>query len=76
MNQNCLEMWTVYDHPKDYPDSFVARLWQIVDGEPLPTPMIMQADKLVKIQRQFEAIGLHRLPRFPGDDPTIVETWL
>ena len=24
-----LAMWTVYDHPKDYPDHFIARKWLV-----------------------------------------------
>jgi ribosomal protein L37E len=70
-----LEMWTVYDHPKDQPDSFVARKW-CVDGQTmLGTSDMFVASTLGEL-RALLPPGLHRLPRNEGDDPTIVETWL
>jgi hypothetical protein len=31
-----LAMWTIYDHPKDFPEHFVARKWLITGGEDRP----------------------------------------
>ena len=40
-----ISMWVVYDHPKDYPDSYVARLWEAYPDGPKMT------DSLIKIGR-------------------------
>ena len=38
-----LSMWTVYDHPSDFPDLFIARRWEVGEGlkEPLATAEVM-----------------------------------
>jgi hypothetical protein len=28
-----LNIWTIYDHPKDYPEHFVVRRWKIETGQ-------------------------------------------
>lgn len=71
-----LTMWTVYEHPYDYPDKCVARRWQIGGkGELLRTDSVMVADSLEPIRAELEAWGLYCMPRAPGDEPQIVETW-
>jgi hypothetical protein len=67
-----LEIWTVYDHPKDWPQFFVARKF-ILDK---PTKVAVFALTLEGIQSQMRARGLVRLERNPADDPVIVECWL
>jgi hypothetical protein len=71
MARGTLNIWTVYDHPADYPHSYVARRFEydkltddIVQGE------------LSIIRESFRRCGLTCLPRDPSDDATIVETWL
>lgn len=68
-----LKIWTVYNHPLDYPDKFVARLFV---GEQ-PTESVIIADDLETIRDIlcFE-LGLTVLGRSPEDDSKIVETWL
>ena len=70
-----LAMWTVYDHPKDFPDKFVARKW-LVATEPVATDEHLVSDSLEWLRRRFEEMGLYCIPRNPGDDPNIVEVWL
>lgn len=71
-----LDIWTVYDHPADFPDGFVARLWAIgPGGEPLATRHIVLGATLEAV-RALLPRGLDCLPRQPGDDPCIVECWL
>lgn len=70
-----LNMWTVYDHPKDFPHSYVARRFEIGGGEPLATPDIVQGELSI-IREGFRQCGLTCLTRNEGDDPGIVETWL
>lgn len=66
-------MWTIYDHPKDYPCGFIARLWY---GE-TPTDQCLHAPDIVQIRELVvEAGGSMPLVRDSGDDPCIVETWV
>lgn len=77
MKGDVLSMWTVYDHPKDYPDKYVARRFDIADGKAAATDSIIIAADL-KTLRDILAIEMHlgRLTRSSDDDPKIVETWL
>lgn len=70
-----LEMWTVYDHPKDHPDMFVARKWCCDGPTMLATDDMFVAPTLEELRRLLP-VGLYRLRRQLGDDPKIVETWL
>jgi hypothetical protein len=72
-NSSSLSMWVVYDHPLDYPDKFVARLWV---GEQ-PTQSIIIANDLAMI-RDTLCFEMHKvcLARNPEDDPKILEMWL
>ena len=72
-----LAMWTVYDHPIDYPDKFVARRFDVDKGGPKPSASIIIMDDLEKL-REVLAYEMHLvcLSRSPEDDPKIVETWL
>lgn len=67
-----LQIWTIYDHPKDMPDVFVARLHVGLT----PTDQTIVADDLDTIRRRLRNKGYTRLPRQEADDPVIVETWL
>lgn len=66
-----LELWTIYDSPIDLPGSFVARKW-VLDT---PTSELLQ-DKTLDGLRAKLPHGLHCMPRSPGDEPQIVETWI
>ena len=72
-----LAMWTVYQHPLDYPNKFVARRWDIEPGVTKPSASVIITPDLQTLQDilQFE-MGLVRQVRWPQDDPTIVEVWL
>jgi len=67
-----LTIRTIYDHPSDYPDTWVARRW--VNDK--PTGELMVSADLDALRRHFARLGLVRLDRNPADDPVIVETWL
>jgi hypothetical protein len=68
-----LSVWVVYDHPADYPDTYVARCW--IDDR--PTDSVIVSTDLEKIRDVLE-IEMHLVKLMPmeGDDPTILETWL
>lgn len=72
-----LVMWTIYDHPRDHPDLFVARAYLIGEGpEPVPSNEGIAHRELEPLRQQMRDWGLTCLPRNEGDDPMIVETWL
>lgn len=70
-----LAVWTVFDHPDDYPDVFIARKWLIVAGVAVATDDTLIGPDLESVRVQIPA-GLHRFPRAPEDDLNIVESWL
>lgn len=70
-----LPMWVIYDHPKDYPDTFVARLWVILPS-PSATPYAVTHANIAVLRTAFADIGLTRQLRSSTDDPVILETWL
>ena len=75
-----MTMWTIYDHPLDFPDKFVARRWDIVRAgnktEPVARAEHVTADTLDELRRDMMRRGLVCLTRSDGDEPQIVETWL
>jgi hypothetical protein len=70
-----LQGWTIYDHPSDYPQSFVARRWVVVDGEVVPTTDMFTADTLVELRAMLPP-GLICFQRSRDDDSAIVECWI
>lgn len=71
-----LSIWTVYDHPKDFPDKYVARRWEILPTGGVPTDDMVTASDLETLRNHFRDAGLYPLPREDGDDGVIVETWI
>jgi hypothetical protein len=70
-----LLIWTIYEHPSDYPDWFVARPHIIRPKSAGPLPMHLMAKDLETLRAMLPD-GLTRLARMPGDDPCIIETWV
>jgi hypothetical protein len=72
-----LSVWKVYNRPKDYPDSFVARRFETGNGKPdaVATADMVTGD-LAMIRESMEMCGLYCRPRAPSDDPVIVESWI
>jgi hypothetical protein len=70
-----LVIWTIYEKPADYPDSFVARKF-IAD---LPTSQMIIASTLERVRKavqQMTDYDLVRVERSENDAPHIVECWL
>lgn len=89
MNQNTLEVWTIYAHPRDYPQGYVVRRAVIGGGREcpkcladLPHDPCPLADKVAHYARDllearsFVPLGLGRILRSRDDDPAVVECWL
>lgn len=70
-----LPMWVIYDRPTDYPDRAVARLWYSMP-QPTPTNGISFGIDVEVLRVRFRARGYTCLPRSPGDDAKIVESWM
>lgn len=70
-----LLIWTIYDHPADYPDFYVARPTIIRPKTSGHLPMHLLAKDLDTLRTMLPD-GLTRLPRQPTDDPSVVEVWV
>lgn len=73
-----IEMWTIYKHPRDFPDKYVARKHCAMNGRHWPTEeLFAHAD--LKAVREFvrkQLPGSVCLPRHGNDDWAVLETWL
>lgn len=82
---DALPMWTIYDHPRDYPYGFVIRksfIWSMpwpngkrVGAHCQAQGAIMYAT-LAQARNHCASLGGTPLARHPGEDPVIVETWI
>jgi hypothetical protein len=72
-----LPIWTIYDHPSDYPDYFIARKWLVGSkkNEPEATDEVIARATLDEVRDSLPP-GLYCIGRKVGDDPVIVEVWL
>jgi len=70
-----LRVWTIYDHPLDYPSYFVVRGFTVTAGAPVPDGEVQLANTLLEA-RMLIPPGLHPIDRSPDDDRFIVESWL
>jgi len=70
-DQNLLDIWTVYDHPGDYPEHYVTRRWELTAPKECYLFETLEAVRAFLSQK-----GLSRLERCEQDDPKIIETWI
>jgi hypothetical protein len=75
MESSPLTIWTIYDRPTDYPDSYVVRPWILSSGSEHPIPGAAVAAPDLDAARDLVPAGSFRMERNPDDDPCIVETW-
>ena len=71
-----LSIWTIYDHPKDFPNTFVARRHESSRAGSQPTGDCIVSPDLERLREHLIELGLGCIPRSPYDDPNIVESWL
>lgn len=68
--------WVIYDHPKDYPRSFVVREQRVLpNGKLWMSPVCELARDLQEARKKLPT-GLYPLGRQEGDDPVIAEVWV
>ena len=70
-NIHSMPISAVYDHPEDYPDKFVARVYDMDK----PTNLIVLGDTLDEVREAIPQ-SMAKIDRQQGDDPCIVETWI
>lgn len=73
------DLWTVYDHPSDYPIGFVARRFTLAGAtdQCLTAPTLEQLRDAIAVADQIEGRGLRAcLARHQRDDAKIVEVWI
>lgn len=80
MSGDVLKMYTIYEDPSDFPGAFVVREFAIVPGDPEPVPTGWHVagwslDFARAAVAKYTAAD-HCIPRDPGDEPHIVETWV
>ena len=77
MNPDDFSVWTLFDHPSDYPDCYVARRFSVRIGG--PTEDVVTGDSpgqvLLKIQ-EIDPNACTFIPRDPRDDPKIMGIWI
>jgi hypothetical protein len=75
MKEGALPVWTIYDHPRDHPTGFVARMHISSKGEVKASPQVVAVD-LDALRIILQDAGLTCICRSESDDPVIVESWL
>lgn len=71
-----LVTYTVYDHPSDFPHSFVVRRFTILPGSYQPDPLPYAVGPTLDAVRSVLPPGLVCITRSPEDEGQIVEVWL
>lgn len=71
VRQTTMPIITIFKSPADYPDKYVARVFDVDK----PTTLAAVADTYEELQQAIPA-GMVRLERNEKDDPVILETWI
>lgn len=72
-----ISIWTVYEHPDDFPDNYVARRFEVLAGEVNATDQVIVTNSLPALQqhlRQYHG-ELHAVPVLADDDCKVIEVW-
>lgn len=72
-----LSIFTIYDHPSDYPDSFVVREFLITkDNVTIIDSLYMKASTLKEIHDEFDKTMYVFIGRSDNDDEKIIGVYL
>lgn len=74
-DRGMLSIWTVYDHPADFPDTIIARRFEAGAGASGATKDFITGT-VTQIRIAMLRCGLYRMPPAPTDDENIIETWM
>jgi hypothetical protein len=79
-SRGVIDMWTLYDHPADYPDGYIARKFEVSADGPVATLETLRtvgnANGLELMREAFGLAGYIALVRCQRDDSHIIETWV
>jgi hypothetical protein len=72
--------YTLYENPKDAPNHYVLRGWDVMDGKTIHSTDAIASPinpaTLRTIREIMKGMGLTCMGRMHADDPVIVEVWL
>jgi hypothetical protein len=79
IKRGVLNIWTIFDHPLDFPNDYVARRFEVGaapdPGETRATDDVIIGELRI-IRTSFRRCGLTCLKRSDADEPQIIESWL
>jgi len=73
-SRDSLCMWVVYGFPRDFPEHIAVRRQAVCRGAIITASFAGIYESLQEARADLPE-GLVCLPRFPEDDPSIVEVW-
>jgi hypothetical protein len=77
VSQKVLRIIVVYHHAKDYPEhNFVARQWFVFGGRFWAQTKLFSVGQTLREVREPIPDYMVCIPRLPGEDPAILETWV
>lgn len=72
-----VDVWVIYDHPKDYPTGYVLRKHEVHhNGVQVVTDDVYVCPEVEPLRQQLQGMGKVCLGREIVDDPCILESWL
>jgi hypothetical protein len=66
----------IYEKPAEYPEKFVARLWDTQNGDYKPTEIAAVADTIREIRKKIPWQKMSPIVGSMKEDPCIVEFWI
>lgn len=66
-----IPMFAIYDHPIEYPNSYVARLWDNITA----TNVVLLSDDLEELRKKMP-YSMIPIKRSMKDDKCLIETWV
>jgi hypothetical protein len=71
-----MSVFVIYEKPKDYPQGYVVRRWEVAMGSMEAQAMESARVATIEEARALIPEGLFRMDRALEDEPQIVETWI
>jgi hypothetical protein len=73
--ETVLVQYVIYRNPRDWPNGYVTRRWNINRGATEPEPGMGCLCATLEEARESVPEGHYNLGRKPEDEPQIVEVW-
>lgn len=75
-DQSVLNMYVVYENPRDFPGEYIVRRHIVTMNGDLPTEQGWRTQSLESARLPLQKAGLMMFTRHENDDPVIKEVWL